>query len=191
MVFEINRILCVVRKIFGTSGLQFFDIILSKRNVRCKAYRAADFELNYFNQSVRRNDAAVRRSQCFPCKQSEGYGAVSTDAEKLIGFDDFFKADLHFLAFVVERRRYIGDLDILTGINNLNGLFTGKQHSVGALHLNNSVFAEIQSLALCLAGCRSDNSVHDVTLFGSYRAVRSNNVFRRDDIKLRAGKTCD
>ena len=169
--------------------MQFPDIILSKRDIGRKAYRAADFELNYFNQSICRNDTAIRSGQFFVGKQAEGYGSIAADAEKLISLNDFFKADLHLLSFVIKRRRHIGDLDILSGINKLNGLLTGKQHSVRALHFDNSVFAEIQGLTLRFTRCRSDNGVNDVALFGSNRAIRSNDVLHRNNVEFSTGKT--
>ena len=174
-------------------GGKLLHIVAAKRQVGLDRCRAVLIECDDLNQSVCGNGGAADADDFLGGIQPEGdvlQLAVCADAEQLIRFKGFHKADFRRLTLVDKGGRRFGDGNILTGVDQFNRMRLAVQHhTMRCGNLPYLIFAEIEFTALGNAVFIGGNRVHDLALLISDSAVRRSNVLSGDDLIDRTGKS--
>ena len=90
---------------------------------------------------------------------------------------------MHLLSVIIEGCRNISQFYKLTGINKLNGLFAGKEHTERTLNLYDSIFAQVQFFTLSLAVCRGNNSINYIAFLCSDSPIGSDDILGSNDFE--------
>ena len=176
-----------------TVGGKLLHIVAAKRQVGLDRCRAVLIECDDLNQSVCGNGGAADADDFLGGIQPEGdvlQLAVCADAEQLIRFKGFHKADFRRLTLVDKGGRRFCYGNILTGIDKLDAVgFRVEHHPVGCCDLTHLIFAKVEFTAHRCAGCIGCNSVYDLALLISDSAVLRDNILCGDDLIDRTGKS--
>ena len=174
-------------------GGKLLHIVAAKRQVGLNLRRSVLIQRDDLNKTICGNGSAAGRYDFLGGIQPEGdvlQLAVCADAEQLIRFKGFHKADFRRLTLVLERSRRFCYGNILTGVDKLDAVgFRVEHHPVGCCDLTHLIFAKVEFTAHRCAGCIGCNSVYDLALLISDSAVRRSNVLSGDDLIDRTGKS--
>ena len=167
-------------------GADFLDIVAAEGNITLEHGFPVFIKRHDLDQSVRRNDRAVCCSKLLGGIEAEGYGGklvIHTDTELLILLQHLGKRNPRLLSVIAEAGSGFGDLNLLPGIDKLCGMGSlVNDHAIGGFHLGDSVFSQIQRLALRRAVCACGHRIHHLAGAAAQRTVRSVDVLRCLDL---------
>ena len=153
---EGHRVLLIGEDVVAV-GADFLDIVAAEGNITLEHGFPVFIKRHDLDQSVRRNDRAVCCSKLLGGIEAEGYGGklvIHTDTELLILLQHLGKRNPRLLSVIAEAGSGFGDLNLLPGIDKLCGMGSlVNDHAIGGFHLGDSVFSQIQRLALRRAVC--------------------------------------
>ena len=148
---EGHRVLLIGEDVVAV-GADFLDIVAAEGYIALEHGFPVFVKGHDLDQSVRRNDRAVRCGKFLGGIEAESHGGefvIHADAELLVLLQHLGKRNPRLLSVIAEVGSGFGDLNLLPGIDKLCGMgVLVNDHAVGCFHLGDFVFSQIQRLAL-------------------------------------------
>ena len=175
-------------------GCDFLDIHACSHGKIChKGNLAVFITVGSFDKSVLGDNLAVLGGHILSRIQAKLHladFAIITDVKMLINFKVLCKVNFYLLSFVDKGGRGACYGNFLSGIHKLHiYLFAVEHHSKGCCDFGNLVFSEIEFTAHGCSVCRRCNSVNDLALGITGRAIKGHNVLGCGDFIYRTCKT--
>ena len=182
---EGHRVL-LIREHIVAVGADFLDIVAAEGNIALEHGFPVFVKGQNLNQSVCRNDRAVCCGKLLGGIEAEGHGGklvIHTDTELLVLLQHLGKRNPRLLSVIAEAGSRFGDLNFLAGVDKFCSMgVLVYDHAIGGFHLGDSVFSQIQRLALRRAVCACGHRIHHLAGAAAQRTVRSVDVLRCLDL---------
>ena len=182
---EGHRVLLIGEDVVAV-GADFLDIVAAEGNIALEHSLSVFIKGHDLDETVHRNDGAVCCGKLLGGIEAEGHGGklvIHTDTELLILLQHLGKRNPCLLSVVAEVGCGFGDLNFLAGVDKLCGMgVLVYDHAIGGFHLGDSVFSQIQRLALRRAVCAGGHRIHHLAGTTAQRTIRGVDVRRGLDL---------
>ena len=184
-ISEGHRVL-LIREHIVAVGADFLDIVAAEGNIALEHSLSVFIKGHDLDETVHRNDGAVCCGKLLGGIEAEGHGGklvIHADAELLILLQHLGKRNPRLLSVIAEAGSRFGDLNFLAGVDKFCSMgVLVYDHAIGGFHLGDSVFSQIQRLALRRAVCACGHRIHHLAGAAAQRTVRSVDVLRCLDL---------